>query len=311
VRTGLKAAGAFALTAAASVPASAAAQAWLPQQGDVFLAMSYGNAYNNGHVLADGTNNTLLGNVRGQSVLFDVGYTPLERLALAANVLYISTKWENTDPSRYRNHGPLDDGRYHSTWQDARIQARYALLDDPVVVTPLLGVLVPTHGYETQGHTAPGHGFIEVPVGLFVGRLLDPLVPGAHVQARYTYSFVERFHGYNLDHHDIGVEVGYALSARFNARAFANFHRTRGGIQANDITPSTRPVLFPIHDRASRSQSDQGGASVAFAASEALEVFVAGFRTFGGKDSTLTNAFTIGMSYSFTATPSKFRCKCS
>jgi hypothetical protein len=295
------AAPAWLLVALAALPGRLVAQAWLPPQGDVFLAISYQNAYFNGHLSAEGVNDTSLGNVRGQSVLFDVGWGALEKLALSANVVYLSTKWENTDPTRLRPHGPNDDGRYHGTWQDVRLQVRYALLDDPVVVTPLVGILVPTHDYEVRGHTAPGHGFVEAPIGFFVGRLLDPLVPGAYVQARFTYSFVEGFQGYDLNHYDIGGEIGYSVSTRVSLRAFANFHRTHGG---------TEP-LFPVHDRAARSASDQGGASVAFAATDAVEVFVAGFHTFGGKVSSLTNAFSIGISYSFSATPSKYRCKCS
>lgn len=313
IRRGAEIGAPWLLLALAALPGRLVAQAWLPPQGDVFFAMSYQNAYYRNHA-DDAGNPDQLGRVRGQSVLFDAGYGVLEKFALSANVAYLKSKWDvepNPTPKQALPHGPNDDGHYHGEWQDLRIQLRYALLSEPVVVTPTVGLLVPTHDYEVRGHTAVGHGFVEAPVGFFVGKLLDPLLPGTYVQGRYAYSFVEGFQGLNLDHSDFAFELGYAVSSRINTRTFADFHRGHGGLQINDTLPPQSNPLFFYHDRSIRSAYDRVGASVAFAYSDAVEVFVAGFYTTGAKDSSLTNAFSVGFSYSFSSVPSRFRCKCS
>src|SRR5205085_7413504 len=86
----------------------------------------------------------------------------------------------------------LDDGTYHPTFQDFRVDLRYSLSTRKFALTPFFEVVVPSHRYEYFSHSSIGRGLREYHVGTNFGRRLNSKV---YLQARYSYVFVERVPG--------------------------------------------------------------------------------------------------------------------
>jgi hypothetical protein len=59
---------------------------------------------------------------------------------------------------------PIDDGKYHPTFQDFRFDVRYNVTKKGVVLTPFVGSIVPSHDYAYFGHSAVGRDLKELQV---------------------------------------------------------------------------------------------------------------------------------------------------
>ena len=81
---------------------------------------------------------------------FDLGIT--NRIAASGSLGWISTKYDGNAPWNL----DIDDGQWHSTFQDASAQVRGVLLAKPVRLVPYVHYQFPTSSYATIGHAAPG-----------------------------------------------------------------------------------------------------------------------------------------------------------
>ena len=119
-------------------------------------------------------------------------------------ISYVWTRWDRDGcygltVLPFRPHGPHDDDeKWHGSLQDARFEARYNLLEEPLLVTPLAGIVFPTHDYVTAGHAATGRLSSRRRWGSTSGGQWTP-PHGRWTQVRFAYSFVE-----NIKDHDTG-----------------------------------------------------------------------------------------------------------
>src|SRR5262249_26153845 len=149
---------------------------------------------------------------------------------------------------------PLDDGTYHGTAQDFRFAVRYNARAGRFAVTPYVGSIVPSHGYEYYAHAAPGRRLNELQVGAYVARVLDAILPCAFVQPRVPSGFMQPVA-------DIGhrgamrdLEVGDFVTERFRVFALGTGQLTRGGIDIPIMGPIGLPMpMQSVHDRIDRT----------------------------------------------------------
>src|SRR5881394_1323736 len=151
-------------------------QAWVPPKGEGEMALSYQNLFTKEHFNGDGSRH-------------DYGAT--DKLAVSLSVPYGFGKYDGPFPHLL----PIDNGDYHGALQDLHIGVRYNIGTHPFVFTPFLAIAFPSHHYEHFAHSAVGTDLWEVQMGINAGRRLDPLLPNAYVQLRYSYALVQRVIG--------------------------------------------------------------------------------------------------------------------
>ena len=194
-------------------PTSADAQAWVPQQGDGAVSFLYQNQFVDQHTLDDGTRINR-GATRTHIMAVDLTYGLTSRVALNVTLPYIASKYNGLNPHTAAQFGQtsvIDFGGYHATTQDFRIDFRYSAIKGATVVTPYFTGIIPSRSYDFFGHAAAGRRVGELQIGAYLGRMLDPVLPGGFVQARYGYGFAHRLVGVRHDRSVLDAEMGYFL----------------------------------------------------------------------------------------------------
>ena len=161
------------------VPSKGLAQAMTPFQGDSFFSLNYQFL---------GTDERASTIAQVFAVDGDVGLT--DRLALSAELNYLTTKWTGSGTQ----HNPLvDSGSWNAAFQDARVGVRYQALDGSAwMLTPSVAVVLPVTDYEFSGHAALGLGLKELQLGMSVGRFFNLFGQSrAYFEGSYFYSFLE------------------------------------------------------------------------------------------------------------------------
>jgi hypothetical protein len=273
----------------------ARAQAWVPAQGEGSLTTTYQHVNVRSHLNNHNEENTRLGRVRTNDVDTSFEYGVTDRLAVDAELAFVASRYLGTIP-----HGPPDVSRtYHPQFQDAYVGVRYNLLSSPLALTPFVGAVIPTHDYETRGHSAVGRGFHELAVGVNAGRSLDPLLKDVYVQARYTYSMQKRFEGLNLNRSNLDWEAGWQARRSLSFRFLGAVQVTHGGL----TTPLDRAHLdehvIDFHDRAARSEYVRLGGGATYNMGKAFGIYGAYATTVFGRNTHAAGGFALGFGWSF------------
>ena len=238
------------------------------------------------------------GHIRGESLLVDLTYGLTDKVAIDVGIPFVVSKYAGDFP----HETSLDDETYHGTFQDFRVALRYNLVTGPLVVTPFVGSIVPSHAYEYSRTCRSGPRLRELLVGTYVARRLDPILPGGFLQARYSYAFTERV--LNIDHNRsvLDVEVGYFVKPSFRVFALGNAQRTHGGVDSSTTSRVTLGPLFPYHDQITRDNHFNLGGGAAFSLNGSLDLFGSvGTNISGRNGHAIKRAITLGMAWSFGA----------
>ncbi|MGH9971920.1 MAG: hypothetical protein ACREBG_29585 [Pyrinomonadaceae bacterium] len=270
------------------------AQAWLPLKGEGQVAVTYQNIYVKDHVDFEG-NRFDSGPIRTHTVISSFEYGLTSKLALDAEITHVSSKYEGfVGPVP---HGPVDTGSYHPSFQDVRIGVRYNLRSRPLVVTPFVATVIPTHHYETRGHSAVGRRLRELHMGVFLGRDLEEILPRSYVQGRYSYAIVEGVEEFNLNRSNGDWEFGYFATDRISLRFTGAWQRTYHGIEI----PKDRshPHFHEIHDRATKANFVRVGGGVSFSLTNSLGLHADFNNTARGLNTHAPRGISLGISWRF------------
>lgn len=252
---------------------SALAQAWLAPQGEASFAVVYGNVYTHDHLFSEGERFDR-GSVRMNVAVFGLSYSFTDRLAASASIPYVAARYEGATPHAAR----ADDGDYHGTFTDLRLDLRYSLLRGPLMVTPFLATVIPTRDYPTFAHAAPSSGLEQYVVGVAMGRRLDPILESGFAQLRYSYAFAEEVLGVSHDRSNVDLELGYFFTQSLGVSATGSYQDTHGGV---DLPPPGTPEsaafmrgpYFVYHDQLGESDFVNLGGVVSYALTGTLDVF--------------------------------------
>jgi hypothetical protein len=288
----------------------AGAQAWLPPQGEGAVSFVYQNMYDRYHH-TPGVGKQDLGPTTSRSVLVDVTYGITDRLAVSFAIPWIAAKYVGPSPHPLADLSgprpvffgatPLDNGKFHGTFQDVRFDVRYNLTTKGLVLTPFIGTSAPTHQYTTLAHAAPGTRQKQLHVGVSAAKMLDRITPGLFVQGRYAFALVERPLDIGHNRSSAGVEIGYFVTPRLRLLALGAGQRTHGGIDMI-INPRANlpPEHFLHHDAVTRINFLNLGAGAAFSLNEKIDVYASMIRTVAARNGHLIDrGLSLGMSWSF------------
>ena len=187
------------------------AQAWVPDQGDGALALTYQHYDVRGHFDVHGNENEN-GGTESHALLTELDYGLGGQFGLTVSLPFIASKY--TGPPSYSvgpyitYPGPLDDGSYHGAVQDLRIEARRLWWAGPVAFAPFVGFSFPTHDYETVGEAVPGRHRRDLQLGVSAAVVLDRFAPGSYFQVKYAYGTMERINDIPFTRSNIDVEGG-------------------------------------------------------------------------------------------------------
>lgn len=288
--------GSVVLLTALLAPATAFAQAWLPEAKTFGSAIVFNDTFVRDHYKADSTT-VDAGHVRTQSYGFMFTYSPTDRLMFTAGIPLVTTQYSGPPSHGGDPHAVEDDGDGHTTFTDFRIGAHYQLLEDPVALAPLVAIVIPSHDYGTFGHAAHGRNLYEYWIGLAVGKNLSEWVPGAYTQLRYTYAVVEQVQDVGHNRSNYYYELGKFFTRRFNVSAFASWQQTHGGID----TPTPRKSRYYLnHDRIADEEFVNLGFGGGYSLTRELTAFATYMTSVDGQNThKLAQGVTIGLSYGF------------
>jgi predicted porin len=283
----------------------ALAQAWLPPKGEASFSLGYGNVFVNRHYLGTADNpgdnvESDYGHIRSQSFGMGFTYGVTNRFAVSLGLPFIVTKYYGTAGQNFFPHTiPIDDGDYHGTFQDYRFALAYQAFNGPLAVTPFVAAVIPSHGYTTFAHAAPGRDLREYLLGASVGGRLDPLLTDSYFEATYSYAFVERLMNIHHDRSDASLELGYFLTPSLAMRVIGTGHYTHGGV-AFQSPQTTPPDLFPIHDQIDKSSAINVGTGLSYTLSGSTTLYASYLTQVQGRGGhKINDALGFGVSYSF------------
>ena len=243
------------------------------------------------------------GGVRSHVAALGFNYGLTDRLTFDADIPYVASRYRGSSPHvpEVGLHGGferpfIDDGNFHGVFQDFRFNLRYNALRDPVVLTPAVAVAVPSHRYATFGHANFGRDLREYRVGFHLGRQFRPFLPRAYADLAYTYAFVEKLAGFDLDRSNVEVEVGYFLRSNLVLRGFGGVQKSHGGLENS---PNFPIEFISIHDRLWRAHWSRLGGGATFSLSKNVDVFGAVVTNLSGKNAEAGTFLAFGVSWRF------------
>lgn len=280
----------------------ARAQAYVPPKGEGSVSFLYQDMFVKYHYF--GPTAVDAGNITSRMVVLDVGYGITDKLAVNVGIPWIASRylgdrphpiaWNNPTPT------PYDDGTFHSTFQDFRFDVRYNVTRRGVALTPFFEMSVPSHDYVYFAHAAPGLALKEAQFGASAARLLDNIVPGLFVQARYGYVVTEKPVVYTHNRSVVDLEIGYFLTPRLRLMSLTAGQRAHGGI---DLTSTSRTDLGPLfehHDQIARVNFLNQGAGASYSLTEKLDLYGSLLRTVSERNGhAIDHGVSLGLTWSF------------
>jgi hypothetical protein len=288
--------GVTASTLAAGLPA--AAQPWVPAQGEGSVSIVYQNYYTLGHYDLQGRPNTN-GATHTKAVALEIDYGLTDAVGLVIGVPFIASRY--TGPPSYfvagirTVPGPLDDGRYHGAFQDFRVEIRRLFLAGSVAVTPFAAGTVPSHGYETRGEAVPGRGRAELQIGASVGLPVDRLLPGAHLHVRYGLGAAAPKNGYSAVRSLVDLEGGLNVLPRVGVRGILAWQLRNKGPLAPELAAD-----WANHDRYIIGNFLNAGAGLTILTTRSMDISAMWLQTMSGTNGAhRARLFTVGATWSF------------
>lgn len=279
----------------ACLPLKLNAQAWVPFEGEGQLTVTYENLFVRYHLDYTGKKFNP-GPIRTNTVITTFEYGLTNKLTLDSELTHVTSKFEGfVGPVP---HGPPDTGFYHPTFQDLRIGIRYNVLtSEKLVVTPFVATVIPTHHYETRGHTAVGRDLRELQVGVNVGRDLGDLIPRTYGEIRYSYAMVQNVEQFGLNRSNADWEFGYFVNPRLSLRFTGAWQHTYSGLRYP--LDSGIPDFHELHDRAAKSNFVRVGGGLTFSLTRSLDLHADVGNTPMGANTHAARGLSLGISWRF------------
>ncbi len=195
----------------------------------------------------------------------DIGTTDTHSLQLEVDV-HLTDRWSVSAglplvTKRYNGPGPhdptaldppqddklVDDGDYHTSFQDFHFEARYRATEGVLTVEPFLSFGIPSYDYPYFGHAAVGQNLKRVGVGAYLTYI--PWFSDFYLHIAPSYVFVEETLDTNIDHWLVHAEAGYFVDANLVLRAFMLAKHGNGLEFPDDFPPPRTDERWHQHDR--------------------------------------------------------------
>lgn len=306
-------------------PRAASAQAMLPPAGEGNVSVVFQSGLTGGHV----NNFGLLvdeESARSHALVWDVEFGVTNRLAVNVSLPFITARFRGPydDALRHAGGKDIDDGTYHGAFQDFRMAARFNVLKGPIAITPFVEAIVPSHHYNSRGHSVAGQDLRALMLGATVGGFADAVVPGLFYQSQFSYGVFEKVLDIRTNRTRVDSEVGYFVTPRLALRFLVGYQLTHDGLdKIYTLDPASRPPSFrihsrptviaaalasgdplynqigPNHDRLLRANFLSLGGGIAFRVTDTLDIFAAASKMAWMRNVHPLRAFSVGANWNF------------
>lgn len=177
-----------------------------------------------------------IGHTDGHAFLLSVSYALTDRWSVMASLPWIKKRHRGALPhdpvADFSNFSPpdlslIDNGEYHSDWQDLYVGASYRWRDEPLSIEPFIAVGIPTNDYPFYGHAAVGRNIWHIPVGAAFSY--RPYFSDFLFTGDIAYVFTEKSQGVDISHWLMHAEASYLLTRHLAPKIFVTVkHGTRG-----------------------------------------------------------------------------------
>lgn len=270
-------------------------QAWLAPAGQGTFSISTEYLEVDAHTNAAGDEIPNIDLV-GKTLTLILDYSFTERLALGLELPYVESRYRGTSP---HIGSSVDDGSYHGSISDFRIDTRYKAWDsEAITFTPFASLVIPTHDYETLGHASPGRGLYELGIGFNVGHELTAISPGLFVQGRYSYTFVEKISDLSVNRSNADLLLAYVVHPRVVLHANGRWQETHDGLDfplaGTDVTDHLHD-----HDQLGRANHFRAGAGFSYTVASNVDIFANVETIVRAENSHLGTSYSLGVGYNF------------
>lgn len=246
-----------------------------------------------------------IGEVLTHSLYLELNYAITDRWVLSAGIPYIRKKYNG--PAR---HDPLmlipprpevpfvDDGNYHSDWQDFLIGASYRWIDSPVIIEPFVNLFLPSHDYPHFAQAAVGQNRWKAEFGAEVTKYMP--FSDWYYRGGLSYTVVEETLGVNVNHFRVRGEAGYFFTPAVSVGAFVH-GKFGNGKDATEFPPSARTdEAWYQHDRTTRHSYVNVGVGTDWYISDDYMLSASALTSVWGKSVHLVNlSWTVGLTRYF------------
>jgi hypothetical protein len=288
----------FALLMLAAAP-TVSAQAWLPPKGEAAFSLGWSHTWADHHIDYTGAN-LAPGDMDWHNAVSDLSYGITDRFAARVNIPFVTSKYVGDRPHPARpGHPPIDTGSWNSAFTDFRAELRFKATTGSLAVTPLVAIVVPSHWYESMGHSSFGNNSVEGQLGVNVGRVLDPLLPNAYLQARYVYAIPEAWAGIRPTRSNVVFDLGYFVTGSLTVSVLGAYTKTHAGWRAVvDFPPATNPDFYN-HDRLTRHDYFRFGGGASYALTGSIDVGVNYYATLWARSDINMSGIALSVTYGF------------
>jgi hypothetical protein len=260
-----------------------------------------------------GSNITIpTGTLYTRLVDFAVDYALNDRWSVSAGLPLISRKV--FDPNRA--HDPLfinpphtesefiDDGQFHTYWQDLRLEMRYLALTEPFIVEPYVQLIIPVSDYPFFANAAVGRRLHEQEYGATLAY--RPPFLNWYFSLRAGYVDAPSTLGVSIDGTRVVGDAIRFLSPRISLRIFFSSKHNKG-MPVSTTPPDRTSEQWYYHDRMIRHNYINMGIGTDIALSDRNSLSIEWIEMLHAQDVfQLRKALNITVSRSFgSATPSK------
>ena len=191
----------------------------------------------------------------------------------------------------------LDDGNYHSAWQDWILGVSYHANWGRLQVEPHLIAQIPSHDYSHFANAAIGQNLWRLKLGVdFTHRLESS---NFHYRFGYSYEVWEKVLGIGLNKHHFRSSAGYFFSPQVTGWVFANA-RIGQGLNTTEVGSNRTSELWYQHDRLSEHDFVIAGIGASYRINDRYSISATGGRMVWGRNvHDLKYAYDVALSRGF------------
>jgi len=198
-----------------------------------------------------------IGEVQTHALYLEFAYSLTDRWQLSAGLPYIKKRYIGAgvhDPLTLVPPRPevpfVDDGSYHSDFQDYILGASFLWIRDPVIAEPFVRIHIPSQNYPHFANAAIGQNLWKAEIGIDLTKLMP--FSDWYFRAETSYTFVEETLGVSVNHFRLNGEVGYFFTDAVSAKWLVLAKHGKGN-DATVFPPSKRTdEAWYQHDRTTR-----------------------------------------------------------
>ena len=209
-----------------------------------------------------------IGNTDGHTFILSAVYALNDRWTMMASLPWIKKRHQGalphnpvTDLTAYvaPNLSLIDDGNFHSDFQDFYVGVGYQAKTGPLSIEPFISYGFPTNDYPFYAHAAVGRNIWHMPVGAAWSYL--PHFSDFYFSGDVAYVFTEKSLGTDISHWLINGRVSYYVTPAFAPNIFVSIkHGTKGLDFPDDYdVTALNDEKWYFHDRMIKHNFINGG----------------------------------------------------